>query len=106
MMMILTMGLLCVLFLVFICRWAANVVDIETTVASVCKAVLYDKQVPKASRKERALGLRKLGEILVHHSQPPPSNLSKAQSARQKLSDALLQFQQKKLDEEDAKATY
>jgi curved DNA-binding protein CbpA len=86
--------------------WAANVVDIETTVASVCKSVLYDKQVPKASRKERALGLHKLAEILLHHSQPPLSNLSKAQSARQKLSDALFQFQQKKLDEEDAKATY
>ena len=81
--------------------WAANVVDIEETVASACREALGEKE----SRKERALGLAKLAEIFessaTRKEGGSPSGLTKAQDARDKLQQALFQFQQKKLDEED-----
>ena len=81
--------------------WAANVVDIEETVASACREALREKE----SRKERALGLAKLAEIFessaTRKAGGSPSGLTKAQDARDKLQQALFQFQQKKLDEED-----
>ena len=84
--------------------WAANVVDIETTVAKVCSKVLNDKQASKDTKRERALALKSLSETFQSYSnvKSNASGLSKTQDARQKLQDALYQFQQKKLNEEES----
>jgi len=85
--------------LVLEAMWAANVVDIEDTVAQACKGVFKEK----VDRKERALALKKLGEIFESSATPKPSQgLSKAQDANQKLQDALFKFQQKKMKDEDS----
>ena len=82
--------------------WAANVVDIEDTVALACKQLLGKKV---ENKKEKALGLLKLGEVFqaagvaVSHGK---GGLSKAQDARQKMQDALFKFQmQKRMDEDE-----
>ena len=85
--------------------WAANVVDIETTVAKVCKEVLGAVGATKEIRKERALAVLKLGSIFESCSETSKtaeaSGLTRQQSARRKLTDALYKFQQKKMRQED-----
>ena len=82
--------------------WAANVVDIETAVSECCSKVLFDKSVPKNTRKERALALQSLGSIFKTYSDPKVSKGPVTKdNARTLLQDAMMNFQQKKLDEED-----
>ena len=44
-------------------QWAANVLDIESTLGRVCQRVLGDPAASKEVRRARALALRELGRI-------------------------------------------
>lgn len=46
-----------------ITQWAANVLDIESTLGRVCQRVLGDEAASKEVRRGRALALRELGRI-------------------------------------------
>lgn len=51
--------------------WAANVVDVQKTLHSVCKRVLRDPSVPKPVLRLRAQALAELGRIFLEARAPP-----------------------------------
>ena len=51
--------------------WTTAVVDITATLHEACQMVFFDQSVDKAARKERAYGVRNLGEIF-QACRPPP----------------------------------
>eukprot|EP00879_Flechtneria_rotunda_P012244 GHRR01012788.1.p1 GENE.GHRR01012788.1~~GHRR01012788.1.p1 ORF type:complete len:514 (+),score=211.62 GHRR01012788.1:1442-2983(+) len=50
--------------------WAANVVDIQKTLGTVCQAVLYDRAIGRGMKRLRALALRELGTIFCSATGP------------------------------------
>lgn len=45
--------------------WTTTVVDITTTLHETCQMVLFDSSVDKHTRKDRGIGLKKLGDIFA-----------------------------------------
>jgi len=94
--------------------WAANVVDIERTLGQVCKKVLHANK-NKDVKRARAVALMHLADVFQEAAAQERSRSGEAsllrnrgglahgdgEGARQKLQDAMMEFQQKKMDEED-----
>ncbi|KAK9865762.1 hypothetical protein WJX84_008412 [Apatococcus fuscideae] len=78
--------------------WAANVLDIEGTLRSVCKKVLHDRTVNKQMLKDRAQALRILGHIFSHASSVAQGsdNLQSEPDAKQRMEDAIQRMMDKK----------
>lgn len=62
-------------------QWAANVLDIESTLARVCQRVLGDPAAGGGVRRARALALRELGRIFRATKVRSVGNCMKAASA-------------------------
>lgn len=85
--------------------WAANVIDIESTLRHVCRRVLQDATTSKAERRKRAEGLLQLGRIFRAAQGPqPPSSGPKASSSSSSTSSSSVRGSggrnQKRSDEE------
>ena len=52
--------------------WTTTVVDITATLYETCQMVFYDASVDKDTRKRRARGVRRLGEIFQECPEPAP----------------------------------
>jgi hypothetical protein len=68
--------------------WTTTVVDITSTLYETCQMVFYDISVDKETRKRRARGVKKLGEIFQDCPEPTdtqiqaPSSSSSSSSAK------------------------
>jgi len=51
--------------------WAANVLDIQSTLRKVCERVLLDKATPPSTISKQAHALRELGHIFQAAKAPP-----------------------------------
>lgn len=70
--------------------WDVSVMDIETTLWTVCDKVLKDISVPWQIRYRRALALRRLGRAFRDAGQAEHADLTDTNTARQHLEEALL----------------
>ena len=50
--------------------WHISVIDVESTLRTVCKKVLSDTSVPKEARLKRAAAMRRCGEIFLAAESP------------------------------------
>ncbi|KAF6258756.1 hypothetical protein COO60DRAFT_1701147 [Scenedesmus sp. NREL 46B-D3] len=83
--------------------WAANVVDIQGTLGSVCRAVLHDGRVSRAGRRLRAAALRELGAVFCAAQGPGgSSSSSSAQGAKQQMQAAYEAVMSRQMAQQDA----
>ncbi|KAL6754017.1 molecular chaperone [Haematococcus lacustris] len=66
--------------------WAANVIDIQSTLRKVCERVLVDKAVPSAELRARALALKELGIIFQQAKAPSTPSSSHSSFSRSRAS--------------------
>lgn len=90
--------------------WAANVLDIESTLRRVCKTVLKQPQLSKAHRRRLAEALLELGQIFraaAKSSMPSSSSTEDAgaagssvsQSAKDRVEEAMMRVAEKKMEQ-------
>lgn len=88
--------------------WAANVLDIQSTLRHVTRAVLYDKAVDKGVRARRAEALLELGKIFVaaagqaaeSQGQKEAARPATGEDARRRMEDAMMRVIEKKAGQE------
>lgn len=80
--------------------WAANVLDIQSTLRKVCKFVLTEEGVQKPELAARAAGLKQLGQIF-QAAQAPESTVAPS-SAKQQMEEAMLKVVEKRAQQEAA----
>ncbi|KAK3259424.1 hypothetical protein CYMTET_31579 [Cymbomonas tetramitiformis] len=69
--------------------WAMTVLDMESTLKSVCKLVLRDPGVTRAARRKRAKKLADLGKIFLCHGVPDPDLKGEMRSAEEKIEEEI-----------------
>lgn len=79
--------------------WAANVIDIQSTIKKVCHRVLSN--APRPALKLRAEGLRIMGGIFCQHGMPTISR-GNENNAKQTLEEAMLRVVEKRNAADDA----
>ncbi|KAL3131275.1 hypothetical protein ABBQ38_000570 [Trebouxia sp. C0009 RCD-2024] len=83
--------------------WAANVLDIESTLRHVCKKVLSEATATKQTRKARAQGLQVLGQIFQKAALAANANAPQApRDAKQQIEDAMMAVMEKRHAMDDA----
>jgi curved DNA-binding protein CbpA len=87
--------------------WAANVLDIESTLRKVCKSVLKQPELSKAHRRRLAEALLELGQIFRAATSPSSATVStttgaggvSTQSAKDRVEEAMMRVAEKKMDQ-------
>ncbi|DBA91090.1 TPA: hypothetical protein ACH3X1_016055 [Trebouxia sp. C0004] len=83
--------------------WAANVLDIESTLRHVCKKVLYEAMADKQTRKSRAQALQVLGRLFQQAALAATAGTSQApRDAKQQIEDAMMAVMEKRHAMDDA----
>lgn len=75
--------------------WAANVLDIQTTLRKVCKKVLVEDPVDKQVLKARAMALRELGQIF-QNTKADQTPGEETKDAKQQMEDAMKRVLEKR----------
>lgn len=76
--------------------WAANALDIDSTLRRVCRKVLTDSTVSKAHRRRRAEGLLELGRIF-RAARGSSENVTEALSAKDRMEAAMRSVVEKRM---------
>ena len=88
--------------------WAANNMDITSTLKAACQKVLNEEGVPKAELKSRAVALREAGSIYQQAANEKrqmssvvmSSEHEAAGEAKHKMEDAMRKMQEKRMNQE------
>mmetsp|Transcript_11892 Transcript_11892/g.25534 ORF Transcript_11892/g.25534 Transcript_11892/m.25534 type:complete len:570 (-) Transcript_11892:2455-4164(-) len=75
--------------------WAANVLDISSTIKKVCTRVLEDPAASKQELKQRALGLKELG-VIYQCAKGPESGDTSVKDARKQMEEAMMRVMEKR----------
>ncbi|GLC44692.1 hypothetical protein PLESTB_000973900 [Pleodorina starrii] len=81
--------------------WAANVLDIQTTLKKVCKFVLTEEGLPKQELQARANALKVLGGIFMEAKAPESAQAD----ARKQMEEAMHRVVEKRAQQEGGGAT-
>jgi len=88
--------------------WAANVLDINSTLRKVCKAILNQPDLSKAHRRRLAEALLELGQIFRTATNPSSTEAASSvgstgaggsQSAKDRVEEAMMRVVEKKMEE-------
>jgi hypothetical protein len=86
--------------------WAANAIDIQTTLKAACQKVLNAEGLPKQELKSRALALREAGMIYQQvaiekrQTQQVAVSSDEAEEAKKTMEDAMRKVQEKRMNQE------